>query len=364
MIPHFYEEAHASLEDDHAFDPDTVTLLYVGRLKANKGPQVLVRALPLLTERGYDLELRVAGSGPDEAALREPLLETKQGMNDLRLFFLLDFLSQVGEGRGATYVTGDGGDKAFPNHTPPRSFDDVSDLVRYVGSSNRVFSPAEAAGVAGVSEEALLDSVGERIESYPEDDLRARYVHFVIRERGMNWLGNGEDRNRDYHWSVSPFYSLSFFRYALSCPDGQKRGNELYRAFLAELEPAVLDVEYVNFGAPITSVEYRAKQFVYDALARHPGLRARVVDLVKRVKKDRTVATPEVAWAIGEQVSEREAIARALSADRIVRIVRNPAAHSEPAMYHLYTVTSLVERCSEPGAGGSAEERLVSETAR
>ena len=295
------------------------------------------------------------------AALRETLLSTKQGMNDLRLSFLLDFLDSVGEGRGATYVTGDGGDKAFPDHTPPRSFEDVDDLVDYVVSSNRIFSPEEAAGVAGVSEEALLESVRARVESYPEGDLRARYVHFLIRERGMNWLFDGEDRNRYYHWTVSPFYSLPFFRYALNCPDGQKRGNELYRAFLAELEPAVLDVEYVNFGAPITSIEYRAKQFVYDALARHPDLRARAVDLIKRVKNDRTVSAPEVARAVREQVRGSDAIGRALSAEAVERIVENPAGHSEPAMYHLYTVTSLVERCAEPGGETRDGERSEGE---
>ena len=297
-------------------------------------------------------------------SLRGTLLSTKQGMNDLRLSFLLDFLGSVGEGRGATYVTGDGGDKAFPDHTPPRSFADVDDLLRYVVSSNRIFAPGTAAEVAGVSEEALLETVRERLESYPESDLGARYVHFLIRERGMNWLFDGEDRNRYYHWSVSPFYSFPFFQYALSCPDDQKRGNELYRAFLAELDPAVLDVEYVNFGAPITSLEYRAKQFVYDALARHPELRSRAVDLLKRVKDDRTVAAPEVAAAIREQVRESDEVRRALSADGIERIVGDPAGHSEPAMYHLYTITSLVERCAAPAGGRAGADGARSDGAQ
>ena len=98
VIPHFYEEAHADLdggggEEGPDFDPDgEVSLLYVGRLKANKGPQVLVRALPLLTERGHDVELRIAGTGPDEPGLR--VLAERLGVADS-----ITWLGHVDHGR-------------------------------------------------------------------------------------------------------------------------------------------------------------------------------------------------------------------------------------------------------------------------
>lgn len=63
VIPHFYEEAFHTPYDYHEFDPDEITLLYAGALKDIKGVDVLVRALPLLAERGYDVDLRVAGNG-------------------------------------------------------------------------------------------------------------------------------------------------------------------------------------------------------------------------------------------------------------------------------------------------------------
>lgn len=75
VVPHFYEEAfytphdYRRLDDGDPLvgDPSLVggeiTLLYAGALKESKGAEVLVRALPRLQARGYDVRLRVAGSG-------------------------------------------------------------------------------------------------------------------------------------------------------------------------------------------------------------------------------------------------------------------------------------------------------------
>jgi glycosyltransferase involved in cell wall biosynthesis len=63
VVPHFYEETFhrpGARSDPDESGPD---LLYVGRLKDNKGPQVLVRALAILRERGCDATLTVAGDG-------------------------------------------------------------------------------------------------------------------------------------------------------------------------------------------------------------------------------------------------------------------------------------------------------------
>lgn len=70
VVPHFYEETFRRRDDYHEFDDERITLLYVGRLQWNKGPHVLVNALPEMKARGYDVALRIAGTGPDEQALR------------------------------------------------------------------------------------------------------------------------------------------------------------------------------------------------------------------------------------------------------------------------------------------------------
>lgn len=73
VIPHFYDErfrvSRGPLVAD-GFGDGPVRLLYVGALQDIKGVDVLVRALPELRERGLDVQLRIAGSGPYENTLQ------------------------------------------------------------------------------------------------------------------------------------------------------------------------------------------------------------------------------------------------------------------------------------------------------
>jgi asparagine synthase (glutamine-hydrolysing) len=275
---------------------------------------------------------------------RETLLDLKQGMNYLRLSFLVDFLERLDQPRGAaTYVTGDGGDKVFPDMRPPKSFVDEAEAVEYAIAANSIFDPAEAAAIAGVSERRLRASVRDRFAEYPEMDLRDAYVHFLVRERGMNWLYQGEDRNRYYYWSASPFYAVPFFRAGMAVPPEQK-GPAFYRQFLEQFAPELVDIEYVNFGASITSAEYRLKRFVYDTLSRYPSLQDAVVTAVKRVTNDATVSAPEVVGDLSRELAAGADADSPLSPSAIENVVHNPESYSEPEMYHLLTVTTLVGR--------------------
>ena len=75
VIPHFYDEQfHERAGEPGEFKERpsgaALSLLYVGALQDIKGVDVLLRALPDLAERGLDVDLRVAGTGPYEANLR------------------------------------------------------------------------------------------------------------------------------------------------------------------------------------------------------------------------------------------------------------------------------------------------------
>ena len=75
VVPHFYEDRFTPPNGDGAdafsiSDGKTLSLLYVGALKQIKGVDVLIRSLPHLEELPFDVELRIAGSGPYESALR------------------------------------------------------------------------------------------------------------------------------------------------------------------------------------------------------------------------------------------------------------------------------------------------------
>ncbi|MFB6163753.1 MAG: glycosyltransferase family 4 protein [Haloarculaceae archaeon] len=64
VVPHFCDEQFLALDDGGRWDGGTLSLLYVGALRDIKGVDLLVRALPALADRGLDVDLRVAGTGP------------------------------------------------------------------------------------------------------------------------------------------------------------------------------------------------------------------------------------------------------------------------------------------------------------
>lgn len=57
--------------------PKTKTILYIGRLENRKGLKYLLRAFELLAKRRKDVQLLIAGSGPDEKRLRQYVRDNK-----------------------------------------------------------------------------------------------------------------------------------------------------------------------------------------------------------------------------------------------------------------------------------------------
>lgn len=293
-------------------------------------------------------------------ARRETLLRTKQGLNYLGMAFVLDFFEQLRDRHGtATYVTGDGGDKLLVGLEPTKSLDSTAALVDHVIEANSRLSLSDAAAIANVDPDAIRASVAERIDSYPEADPARAYVHFLVRERGVNLLLHGEDRNRYYVWSVSPFYALPVFEYAMNCPDEQKDYRRLQSAILERLDPGLVDLPYPNYGAAISTRRYRAKQFVYDALERYPGVRERVVDLVTGDDADALT----VADAIREDLPQIGAAG--LDPDATTEVLATPGAYDAGELEFLATVTGIASTLETDGAaerphrGGPPSDRGV-----
>lgn len=272
---------------------------------------------------------------------RADLLEAKQGQNFLAMSFLLDFLEQLRDRHGPfAYVTGDGGDKALPDLTPPRSFGSRRDLAEYVVEAHSVFPPAEVADLTGVDRAALVRAVDDRLASYPESSYDGLYVHFLVRERGVNWLTHGEDRNRYYCWSVSPFYAPEFFEYAMNVPADQKSGNQLYAAFLEELDPALCEIDDANYDAPVASLRHRFKQFGIDLAFRYPRLKRAVAALFDGDTSD------EVGDALAAQF--RRADETPLAERAVAEVVRNHADYDGHELYNLLTLLATTNYEARP----------------
>jgi asparagine synthase (glutamine-hydrolysing) len=104
-----------------------------------------------------------------------------------------------------------------------------------------------------VSQLDIVGALEERLRSYPEDALEDKHVHFVLFERAFKWLFEGEDRNRNFFWSTTPFYAHEPFVLAMKVPGRFKANYLFYRRFMETLNADLLDVESTTVGRSLRS---------------------------------------------------------------------------------------------------------------
>ena len=269
------------------------------------------------------------------------LLRATQGMNTLGMSIGVDFVDQVSaqEPGRTMLLTGDGGDKALPDLRPRGHLKTPEDLLESILANNHVFPVEEVSRMLPIDRERILDSVRERLDEYPETTLDAKYVHFLVRERGINWLNHGEDRTRYFLWSSSPFYALPFFSAAMACPPVHKRRTTLYRAFLARLSPEAVSIDYVDFGAPIDSIEYRLKRYAYDWLSQHPGITAQLSRLHRDADASHTAEAAAKLEALGGVNAGTDSV---IPESELDELVDNHTQFSRKQLFIVYTVRAAL----------------------
>ncbi|MGM0717681.1 MAG: asparagine synthase-related protein [Halobacteriota archaeon] len=290
-----------------------------------------------------DLDWKTYTLEPFGEAEVDQLLQMKEGLNPVQMGFILRFFEDLVEEHGhrMTYVTGDGGDKAIPDLTPSVDIGSLGELVSYVCSKNAIFEPTTVEELTGVKERALREEITAVISTYPESEWNDLYVHFLVAERGQNWLFEGEDRNRGYFWSTSPFYALRFFNYAMNVPASQKSGYRLYRLFMNELWPAATRIEHADFGFALDSPMYYAVQRGLDLIDGYPRLE-RIVETIHDGGSSRT--EDDVAGRLLSRRLSDRAVKRYFSPTILEDIVDDRAAYSSKQAFTLLTVASEVSR--------------------
>jgi asparagine synthase (glutamine-hydrolysing) len=108
-------------------------------------------------------------------------------------------------GAGAVMLTGDGGDKLLPPVVPAGGVGSMGELVGLVLERNAVIGLERLEGLAGVGEGEMRASLAAHLAGYPEADLGLKYLHFVLFERGCNWVFEGMDGSRNHLWRCSPY---------------------------------------------------------------------------------------------------------------------------------------------------------------
>ena len=165
----------------------------------------------------------------------------KLGIQPSRLYFLYQYCEKIRDvyGENITFFTGDGGDKVFPDLTSGISFNDNQKLLNHILNEHCEFSPRQASLLVGVSEFDLRDQFRRAIERLPGNNSKLKYEQFILRGRMKRYIFEGEDRNRSFYWSTTPFLSKSFYSLMMSIDRELKADEGLYSLFIARLDPAI-----------------------------------------------------------------------------------------------------------------------------
>jgi len=286
------------------------------------------------------------------------LLRAKQGQVFLGAAYKAGYFAEIVRkyGRDAILVTGNGGDKTLPDLRPRRRLKNIDELVSYVISCNKVMPLGLVARLARWSERDIRDHLKQVITGYPERRQDMRYIHFLIYERAVKRLLEGNDRHRGFLWSTSPFWSVRFFRYAMNCPERHKKNGLLYARFLSMLSPQAARVGYARNNAKVlTSLRCRMSPGtqIRKVFSKLPGS--------ARFFHGKTATTPSAAdnidragfkhctalvECLGKQLQNCSAIAECISVEVLRQIVQNPHEYSGAALSRIFTLVSVIEDIS------------------
>jgi len=185
------------------------------------------------------------------------LFDIKAGLNHLGMSFMIQLLNQIliNADQNIILFTGDGGDKILRDITPHKNVSSLRSLVDYLIYNNAVFPLEIVSDLTNINKKDIYDILYSLLQSYPEKKISSKYIHFLIKERAFKWLFEGEDRNRFFFWSTTPFYSLPLFKYSMSIDHKIKSNFQLYKKLIQCLNPSADKIAYTNWKANI-SIKY------------------------------------------------------------------------------------------------------------
>ena len=223
------------------------------------------------------------------------MLDLKDGLCSVGMTFILDFFRRIKDhfGPGLIHFTGDEGNILVPDIRPPQRLGGISDLVDCIVSNNVWLTFDQVEAVTGVDREEIISGMRRLAESYPEQDLYQKYVHFMIFEHCFKLQFEGEDRNRCYFWTVAPYYAGPVFKYLMKVPDCQKRFHRLYSLFMKKLSPEDMAIDNVgSLAVPLNSPRrylYLAARNFFSLLP--PALKIRIRKSTRAPYQSRKIDT-------------------------------------------------------------------------
>lgn len=300
-------------------------------------------AMKIAHTLGFEWRLFPLGPASGKDVLR--LLRTKNGMNFLGMSFSMSLFDGIREewGDKITYFTGEGGGLTIPDNRPFRRMKDLDDLTRHLISRNRIIPLEQAAAITRMEAGDIFESIKGYLAACPEESHEEKYLHFIICERYMKWTAEGEDRNRFFFWTTSPFSSTAFFDFVVNCPDSLKSKYRLYREFLLRLSPEAAGIINVNWNQPISGRKYLLYLYLRELYYRMP-------EPLRKIVRNRTKQAADVVGPYGidsnlvkcllSQFDVCGAVPEHLSRQAIETGMVSTGKY---ALDHIFTVSSVIE---------------------
>jgi asparagine synthase (glutamine-hydrolysing) len=191
---------------------------------------------------------------PSFKILNEDYVKLTDGLLSIGLRPRISYFYGLREkiGNKAILYTGDGGDKTLSPLGFKFNISNVQELLSYIIETDHVFDLDDISSMLNLHKENFREHLKNYLITYPEKTMEGKFAHFKVFERGFKWLFVGEDRNRFFLWSTSPFYSVRFFRASMKRSQRVKEHYMLYKNFLLSLNPVMSRIQYYDRLIPLS----------------------------------------------------------------------------------------------------------------
>jgi asparagine synthase (glutamine-hydrolysing) len=281
------------------------------------------------------------------------LLRMKSGMNSLAMAFVLPFLERIAEEWGPALHLGHGqlGQTVTWNLAPSIHAERPGDMAAHILAQRQQLPLDLVARLTMLREAEIVGELEDLLHGYPEREPPQKLAHFALAELGLKWHSEGEDRDRCYVWSMTPFASPQCFFAAMDCPDDQKRHYGLFREFLLRLSPGAAAIEHAGIGTAITSRRFRIDAVVLSLLAQRPAAAAGLA--TTRAPHGAYRGDAAVVQLLRAQLASSSVLFDYLDRPTLEDMAHHCSAYPRDRMDLLFTITSAIE---DLGGGRSVLE--------
>ena len=263
-------------------------------------------------------------------------------MNSLQSAGILPFYKEIKKyyGEGVIFITGDNGDKIpYTIDRPLKKFSNLNDLTNYTIKDKSILPIESISKFLNLHKEEIIEDVFNMFKSFPETDLTQKYIHFRINEKPFKYAFQGEDRHRNYFWSISPFWSFPFQDYLMNCPDEIKIRHRTFRAWIESYSQGAAEIDYPYFKSPITS--FRGRFSIWMAYYLYPlfsnEIKAKIKDAL--IPGNPVIETDSNITGCLEKQLKIEEIFSVVDTEKLTELMKS----RRNALFNLLTVISAIE---------------------